>query len=163
MSGTNSTQGFVDNAGVAYFGVFLICCGFNTNIPACMTYQVLRSPCPSPVFKGGEKHGSKGYTQSERTRRANTNQSNNIRGQWKRAFCSATLIGTGGIGGIAGSLMFRSQDAPAYRPGMYASLGCAGLTLVVICINTWYFKRENAKADKGLKVLQGHPDFRYTV
>ncbi|VUC24524.1 unnamed protein product [Clonostachys rosea] len=121
-------MGFVKNSGVAYFGVFLICCGFNTNIPACMTYQ-----------------------------------SNNIRGQWKRAFSSATLIGTGGIGGIAGSLMFRSQDAPAYRPGMYASIGCAVLTLIVICFNTWYFKRENAKADRGEKVLQGHPDFRYTV
>jgi sugar phosphate permease len=34
-------------------------------------------------------------------------QANNIRGQWKRAFCSATLIGFGGIGGIAGSLVFR--------------------------------------------------------
>ncbi|KAF5013203.1 hypothetical protein FDECE_782 [Fusarium decemcellulare] len=121
-------MGFCKNAGAAYFGVFLICCGFNTNIPACMTYQ-----------------------------------SNNIRGQWKRAFCSATLIGTGGIGGIAGSLMFRSQDAPGYRPGIYASIGCAVLTLVVIFVNTWYFKRENAKADRGEKVLQGHPDFRYTL
>lgn len=45
-------------------------------------------------------------------------QANNIRGQWKRAFCSATLTGFGGIGGIAGSLIFRSQDAPAYVPGM---------------------------------------------
>lgn len=34
-------------------------------------------------------------------------QANNIRGQWKRAFCSATLVGFGGIGGIAGSLVFR--------------------------------------------------------
>lgn len=34
-------------------------------------------------------------------------QANNIRGQWKRAFCSATLVGLGGIGGIAGSLVFR--------------------------------------------------------
>lgn len=34
-------------------------------------------------------------------------QANNIRGQWKRAFCSATLVGMGGIGGIAGSLVFR--------------------------------------------------------
>lgn len=25
--------GFVQNSGVAYFGTFLICCGFNTNIP----------------------------------------------------------------------------------------------------------------------------------
>lgn len=34
-------------------------------------------------------------------------QANNIRGQWKRAFCSATLVAMGGIGGIAGSLVFR--------------------------------------------------------
>ena len=38
---------------------------------------------------------------------AMTYQANNIRGQWKRAFCSATLVGFGGIGGIAGSLVFR--------------------------------------------------------
>jgi MFS family permease len=36
-----------------------------------------------------------------------TYQANNIRGQWKRAFCSATLVGFGGVGGIAGSLVFR--------------------------------------------------------
>lgn len=36
-----------------------------------------------------------------------TFQANNIRGQWKRAFCSATLVGMGGVGGIAGSLVFR--------------------------------------------------------
>lgn len=95
--------------------------------------------------------------------RCMTYQANNVRGQWKRAFSSATLIGTGGIGGIAGSLIFRSQDAPAYRPGMYASIGCAVLTLLVICVNTWWFRRENAKADRGEKVLGGHPDFRYTV
>lgn len=34
-------------------------------------------------------------------------QANNIRGQWKRAFCSATLVGFGGVGGICGSLVFR--------------------------------------------------------
>jgi hypothetical protein len=34
-------------------------------------------------------------------------QANNIRGQWKRAFCSATLVGAGGIGGVAGGLVFR--------------------------------------------------------
>lgn len=34
-------------------------------------------------------------------------QANNIRGQWKRAFCSATFVAFGGIGGIAGSLVFR--------------------------------------------------------
>ncbi|KAK4947848.1 hypothetical protein LTR10_013356 [Elasticomyces elasticus] len=44
-----------------------------------------------------------------------TYQANNIRGVWKRAFCSATIVGVGGIGGIVGSLTIRSQDAPGYR------------------------------------------------
>ena len=39
-------------------------------------------------------------------------QANNIRGQWKRAFASATLVGFGGLGGIAGSTVFRQQDSP---------------------------------------------------
>lgn len=44
-------------------------------------------------------------------------QANNIRGQWRRAFCSASLTGIGGIGGIAGALIFRTQDGPTYVPG----------------------------------------------
>jgi MFS family permease len=46
-----------------------------------------------------------------------TYQATNIRGQWRRAFCSASLTGLGGVGGIAGALIFRSQDAPHYIPG----------------------------------------------
>ncbi|KAK8046181.1 phthalate transporter [Apiospora saccharicola] len=53
-----------------------------------------------------------------------TYQANNIRGHWKRAFCSATLVGAGGVGGIAGALVFRSQDQPNYLPGIYASIAC---------------------------------------
>lgn len=34
-------------------------------------------------------------------------QANNLRGQWKRALCSATLVGAGGIGGMIGSTVFR--------------------------------------------------------
>ncbi len=49
-------------------------------------------------------------------------QANNIRGKWKRSFCSALLLMGGGAGGIAGSLVFRSQDAPTYRPGIEASI-----------------------------------------
>lgn len=49
-------------------------------------------------------------------------QSNNVRGQWARAFSSASLVGLGGVGGIAGSLVFRSQDAPEYRPGIWAAI-----------------------------------------
>lgn len=49
-------------------------------------------------------------------------QANNIRGQWKRAFCSASLISFGGTGGIVGSLVFRAQDKPMYLPGIVACL-----------------------------------------
>lgn len=49
-------------------------------------------------------------------------QANNIRGSWNRAFCSAVLTSMGGMGGIVGALVFRSQDAPHYLPGIYASI-----------------------------------------
>lgn len=49
-------------------------------------------------------------------------QANNIRGQWKRVFCSASIVTFGGIGGIIGALVFRTQDAPRYLPGIYASI-----------------------------------------
>lgn len=46
---------------------------------------------------------------------------NNILGQWSRAFASAAYVAGGGLGGISGSLIFRSQDAPRYLNGVY---GC---------------------------------------
>lgn len=49
-------------------------------------------------------------------------QANNIRGQWTRAFSSATLVAFDGIGGIVSSLVFE-LDAPKYRPGVYTALG----------------------------------------
>ncbi|KAJ5832572.1 hypothetical protein N7474_000883 [Penicillium riverlandense] len=49
-------------------------------------------------------------------------QANNVCGQWKRAFASATLVTSGGTGGIIGALVFRSQDAPEYLPDAVAFL-----------------------------------------
>ncbi|GIZ47405.1 hypothetical protein CKM354_001049700 [Cercospora kikuchii] len=90
-------------------------------------------------------------------------QANNVRGHWKRAFTSATLIGGGGIGGIAGSLVFRSQDKPEYLPGIYACLVCNIIIAILVCVNTVYFRSENRKAERGEKVLEGDPNFRYTI
>lgn len=59
-----------------------------------------------------------------------TYQANNIRGQWKRALCSATLVGFGGIGGIIGGTVFRDMDAPKYVPGIEATMIANGLILV---------------------------------
>lgn len=90
-------------------------------------------------------------------------QANNIRGQWKRAFASATLVGFGGIGGIAGSTVFRTQDAPQYHPGIGACIACNGLIVIIVFINTFIFRRQNKKADRGEVVLEGDPNFRYTI
>ncbi|KAI6782780.1 uncharacterized protein J7T54_000923 [Emericellopsis cladophorae] len=90
-------------------------------------------------------------------------QANNIRGQWKRAFASATLVGFGGLGGIAGSTVFRSQDAPQYIPGIWV---CIGLNILIVCttvMNTIIFRKQNAKADRGEVVLEGEASFRYTI
>ncbi|KAL3442913.1 major facilitator superfamily domain-containing protein [Aspergillus insuetus] len=90
-------------------------------------------------------------------------QANNVRGQWARAFSSASLVGLGGIGGIAGSLVFRSQDAPEYRPGIWAAIACQLLLIVIVGLLSVYFWISNRKADRGEKVLEGSPGFRYTL
>ena len=93
-------------------------------------------------------------------------QANNIRGQWKRAFCSAILVGMGGVGGIAGGLVFRyvctlrrtlaailtsrrAQDKPGYKPGLYACIACCLLTIVVVCLVTLRSWSLNKRADRG--------------
>jgi len=95
-------------------------------------------------------------------------QANNIRGQWKRALCSATLVGFGGVGGIAGSLVFREQDKlTGYKPGMWACIACSLLSICLVLLCDFEFKRANGKAERGEKVLEAYdddasPDFRYT-
>ena len=92
-----------------------------------------------------------------------TYQANNIRGQWKRAFASATLVGFGGIGGIIGSTVFRSQDEPAYIPGMIAVILASILILFITALLTFIFRRNNRRADRGEIVIEGLEGFRHTL
>jgi hypothetical protein len=92
-----------------------------------------------------------------------TYQANNIRGQWKRAFCSATLVGFGGIGGIIGSTVFREQDEPKYRPGIEACMIANGLILCIVAVMSGVFWRANRRADGGGKVIENQVGFRYTL
>jgi hypothetical protein len=78
-----------------------------------------------------------------------TYQSNNIRGQWKRAFTSATLIGGGAIGGIIGTSVFRPKDAPGYKPGILACLLAQVLTIVVVAVLSLKFHLANKRVDAG--------------
>ena len=84
-----------------------------------------------------------------------TYQANNIRGQWKRAFCSASLVGFGGVGGIAGALVFRDQDKPRYLPGMWACIAAALMNIIIVSILTSKFMRDNKKAEEGTLIIEG--------
>ena len=90
-------------------------------------------------------------------------QANNIRGQWKRAFCSASLVGMGGVGGIAGSLVFRTQDAPLYRPGIFAAIACNILIILIVAALSVNFTICNRKAARGQMLIEGQLGFRYTI
>ncbi|KAK5069152.1 hypothetical protein LTR64_008695 [Lithohypha guttulata] len=90
-------------------------------------------------------------------------QANNIRGQWKRALCSATLVGAGGIGGIIGSTVFRTQDSPEYIPGITACMVAAAVIVIVTLLLDLKFSRANKRAAAGGKVIEGLEGFRYTL
>lgn len=92
-----------------------------------------------------------------------TFQANNIRGQWKRAFCSATLVGLGAVGGIVGSTVFRSEDSPRYIPGLSVAIGSQVVILLIVAALAVSFRVANGKADRGEMVIEGgDKDFRYT-
>lgn len=89
-------------------------------------------------------------------------QANNIRGQWKRAFCSATLVGFGGIGGIIGTTVFRSKDAPQYLPGLGTCAGLCGMMGAIGAVLMTYFYFQNRAQARG-KVLESLEGFRYIL
>jgi hypothetical protein len=69
----------------------------------------------------------------------------------------------GGIGGIIGSLVFRSQDSPAYHPGLYTCIVSQVIILIIVALLDMKFYRDNKKADRGEKEIEGIPGFRYTL
>jgi hypothetical protein len=99
--------GFATNVGARYFGVFLATTACNANVP-----------CKSDKCAAAFEVSSQQLIVFSLRLGILTFQANNIRGQWKRALASATLVGAGGIGGIIGSTVFRSQDEPGYVPGI---------------------------------------------
>ena len=68
----------------------------------------------------------------------------------------------GGVGGIAGSLVFRSQDAPEYRPGIYACITANCMIIVLVLGMTWKLMRDNKKQARGELIIENEPGFRYT-
>jgi hypothetical protein len=69
----------------------------------------------------------------------------------------------GGVGGIIGSLVFRSQDSPTYHPGLYTCIVSQLIILAIVAVLDVKFYRDNKKADRGEMVIEDIPGFRYTL
>ncbi|KAI0526406.1 retrograde regulation protein 2 [Xylaria bambusicola] len=90
-------------------------------------------------------------------------QANNITGQWKRAFTAATVTALNGAGGIAGSFIVKSQEAPWYPTAIWVSIGSHILIIAIVLAFTVYFHFANKLAASGKIVLEGVEGFRYTM
>jgi hypothetical protein len=64
---------------------------------------------------------------------------------------------------MTGSLIFRSQDAPAYHPGILTCVGLSGLIVVLICLLSIRLQQQNRKVDRGELILENLPGFKYTL
>ncbi|KAI0129161.1 putative MFS transporter [Xylariales sp. AK1849] len=92
-----------------------------------------------------------------------TYQANNITGQWKRVFTAATVTAMNGAGGIAGSFIVRSNEAPRYLTAVWISIGSHVLMIFIILLFSGYFFWSNKQARAGKKILEGMEGFRYTI
>ncbi|OTB01349.1 hypothetical protein M426DRAFT_323499 [Hypoxylon sp. CI-4A] len=91
-----------------------------------------------------------------------TYQANNIAGQWKRAFTAAAVTAMNGAGGIAGSFIVRSQEAPHYLTAVWVSIGSHILIIAIVIAFSAYFRLANTRAAAGKTIIEGVEGFRYT-
>ncbi|KAF9451529.1 MFS general substrate transporter [Macrolepiota fuliginosa MF-IS2] len=87
---------------------------------------------------------------------------NNTISHSKRAVSTAIIISFGGIGGIFATTVFRQVDFPHYTPGIYASIGCQLVLLILLAGTTTYFRQQNRNAGSGCQI-EGRAEFVYTL
>ncbi|KAJ7600811.1 major facilitator superfamily domain-containing protein [Mycena floridula] len=88
---------------------------------------------------------------------------NNSVSHSKRSVATAVVMCWGGVGGILATTVFRQQDYPRYTPGMWATVGCQLLMLLLLCITTITYHLRNRLAREGKIMLEGQPNFYYTL
>lgn len=69
----------------------------------------------------------------------------------KRAVGMALLISVGNMGGIMGSNIYLSREAPKYRTGFGCSLAMCIAAIAMTFVLRWAYTRENAKKDALLR------------
>ncbi|KAH8814780.1 hypothetical protein DL96DRAFT_1685011 [Flagelloscypha sp. PMI_526] len=80
---------------------------------------------------------------------------NNVIGHSKRAVSTAMIISFGGIGGIFATTAFREKDFPTYRGGIWATIACQLLLLILLAITTLTYRSRNKAAKESGRVLEG--------
>ncbi|KAG0053705.1 hypothetical protein BGZ83_000589 [Gryganskiella cystojenkinii] len=103
---------------------------------------------------------------------------NNCVGHAKRATALAMLVSAGALAGMAGTQVYRSDDAPRYQRGHLIMAGSIVLLILTAILLRFILARENKRRDdnhtKGLTLTQFiseaylnlgemHPNFRYTL
>ncbi|KAF9497771.1 MFS general substrate transporter [Pleurotus eryngii] len=85
---------------------------------------------------------------------------NNVTGYTKRSFAPALAIGGAGVGGIVPSTVFRSKDAPGYRPGRKFLLWVAiGAQFVTCALAVFYYYKNKAVREGRAPPIEGRPGF----
>lgn len=80
----------------------------------------------------------------------------------KKGITSAAVVSAGALGGICGSTIFKSEDAPRYLPGMWSTIAMQFLFIAITFSLSMYFKRQNRLADQGEESrLEDVEGFRY--
>ncbi|KAL2361306.1 hypothetical protein RJZ56_005797 [Blastomyces dermatitidis] len=92
----------------------------------------------------------------------NAYQANNIVGQWKRATVAASVAACNGLGGIAGSFIVKSSEAPTYGTAVWVSIGSHVLMIAIILAFSTYFYVMNRQQRTSGKLIEGVEGFRYT-
>jgi MFS family permease len=88
---------------------------------------------------------------------------NNLPSSSKRQIALPLQGGFAGVGGIAGALIFRTQDAPKYHFGLYLSIAFACCSILMTSVLVFYFHRENKRVEEGGPAIDGIEGFRYTL
>ncbi|KAF8622741.1 hypothetical protein AX15_006831 [Amanita polypyramis BW_CC] len=90
--------------------------------------------------------------------------SNNVVSQSKRAVMTGLVESFAAAGGVFASTVFQQKDFPRYIPGVYATIGCQLLLLLLLLITTMHFVGKNYRARTDASVvLEGQVGFLYTL
>lgn len=74
------------------------------------------------------------------------------------------IVSFGGVGGIFATTVFRQADFPAYLPGIYATIACQVLLLLLLALLTLYYWKHNRRVTEGRVFAEpGQSEFVYTL